>query len=81
MTAPADPLTCALEEGCPAPATARVAVARHRGTVAYLTVVPAFTGRGGIPSCADHVATTVDRMLMVALPPASPPKLEQGGPA
>lgn len=68
---------CQLEVGCVGAPTALVAVARRpTGATAYLTVVPAAHGRGGVLACAEHVHSAVDGMLMDGLGPMTPPARE-----
>lgn len=69
---------CQLEADCPAAPIARVARGRDGiGAVAYLTVIPASYGHGGIPACAEHVHALLDGMLMAGLGPAQQPERER----
>ena len=77
---------CELEAGCQAAPVARLAVGRTlTGATAYLTVLPAAYGHGGIGACADHVHTRIDGMLLTSLGPPEQPARERlddppGGP-
>lgn len=69
---------CQLEAGCAGAPIARVAVARNgTGLLAYMTVVPASRGSGGLTACADHAHAQLDTLLLAGLGPPAPPAREQ----